>query len=98
MDVHYPVYGHLFNALVDITKVNLSMEGMANFGFFGPRASRIMAAGGFVLAYYCPGMEYYFGRNRLNLVYFTDVQQGIKEAKFYLEYPEARQEWRERVS
>jgi len=86
-NLHNPLYGRKFNQLVDITKINLSIEGNTTYGFWSPRTARIMVAGGFALVQERPGMRERF---RDNVVFFGDAWDAAMKIEYYLEHEDER--------
>ena len=95
-NVRYALFGHAFNTLVNITKINLSLDWIVAEGYWSPRTARIMCAGGFVMVHHTKGMEKVFGSSGVNLVYFDSVEDCVEKIKYYLEHEKERKKIAER--
>lgn len=87
-NVHHPLFGEDFAKIVGQTLINLSIESTQDYGYWSHRIARIMASGGFVMAYYTLGME---KRYYDYVVYFYSVDDCVEKIKYYLNHPQERE-------
>lgn len=88
------VYGNEFNKVVSQSKICLQFSTSDDiYGYWSNRVGKILAAGGFLLARFVPGMEMFL---RDGADYFSSVEEMNEKIEYYLEHETEREAIRQK--
>lgn len=85
IEAYPPIYGEEFNKVVRSAKINLAFSVDDHcWGYWSNRIGRTLAAGGFLMTRYTPGMELFL---KDNVEYFSSKEEAVQKILFYLNHP-----------